>query len=260
MPTAIKAPSGKVYKTKQSPCAALKGALPCRFIFSGRSGCGKTNELVNLLTRNALFGNCFDRIYVFSPNAFADHAWEPVRAYIKNVLKFDEKKEPCFSDTWDEEQIQEKISEHGRIVQMQKRRGETMLKSAVFCIDDWIDDPRICHSANNQIASLAIKGRHKKCSLILLSQKIFAISPAVRTNSTGILLWRCTSLKEYISASEEFSGAVSKETFKKIYDMAVKDEFSFLFLKPTARSVQDMFWLRFEKRFAIHDESSDDEI
>ena len=66
-------------------------------------------------------------------------------------------------------------------------------------------------------------------------------------------------MKEYECAESEFSAAISKETFKKIYEMATKEEFSFLFLKPTARSVQDMFWLRFEKRFVIHDESSDDE-
>ena len=42
--------------------------------------------------------------------------------------------------------------------------------------------------------------------------------------------------------------------------MATKDEYSFLFLKPTARTVKDMFWLRFEKRFVIQaDGDSDDE-
>jgi len=259
MSTAIKAPTGKVYKTRQSPSEALKGMLPCRFIFSGRSGCGKTNVLVNLLTRNGLFGKCFDRIYVFSPNAFADHAWEPVRAYIKHVLKVDEKKEPCFFDTWDELVIQQLIDEHGRIVQRQKRQGDTTLSAAAFVIDDWADDPKITHNASNPIASLAIKGRHKNCSLFLLSQKLFAIASVVRVNATGLLLWRCTSLKEYVSAAEEFSGAVDKDTFKAIYDMAVRDEFSFLFLKPTARTVKDMFWLRFEKKFAIEDADSDDE-
>jgi len=259
MSTAIKAPTGKVYKTRQSPCEALKGMLPCRLIFSGRSACGKTNVLVNLLTRDRLFGKCFDRIYVFSPNAFADHAWEPVRAYIKNVLKVDEAKEPCFFDTWDEAVMQQLIDEHGRIVQKQKRRGETMLASAAFVIDDWADDPKVTHNASNPIASLAIKGRHKNCSLFLLSQKLFAIAPVVRVNATGLLLWRCTSLKEYQAAFEEYSGSVSKDVFKAIYDLAVRDEFSFLFLKPTARSVKDMFWLRFEKRFVIEDADSDDE-
>jgi len=259
MSTAIQAPKGKQYKTRQSPCEALKGALPCRFIFSGRSACGKTNVLVNLLTRDRLFGKCFDRIYVFSPNAFADHAWEPVRAYIKNVLKVDEKVEPCFFDTWDEAVIAQLIEDHGKIVQRQKRRGDTLLSSACFVCDDFADDPRICHSASNPLASLAIKGRHKNCSLFILSQKLYAIAPIVRVNATGLLLWRCTSLKEYVSAAEEFSGAVDKDTFKAIYDMAVRDEFSFLFLKPTARSVKDMFWLRFEKRFVIEDADSDDE-
>ena len=259
MSTAIRAPTGKNYQTKQSPCEALKGALPCRFIFSGRSGCGKTNALVNLLTRDRLFGKCFDRIYIFSPNAFADHAWEPVRDYIKHVLKVPDT-EQCFFDTWDETVMQQLIDEHGTIVQRQKRRGDKTLASAAFVVDDYADDPRITHSASNPIASLAIKGRHKNCSLFLLSQKLHAIAPVVRVNATGLLLWRCTSLKEYVSAAEEFSGAVDKDVFKAIYDMAVKDEYSFLFLKPTARSVKDMFWLRFEKRFVIHDDGdSDDE-
>jgi len=45
-----------------------------------------------------------------------------------------------------------------------------------------------------------------------------------------------------------------------IYDMAVKDEFSFLCLKPSARKVDDMFWLRFEKRCIIGDDGEDDDI
>jgi hypothetical protein len=136
-----------------------------------------------------------------------------VRAYIKHVLKVDETKEPCFFDTWDEDMLQQLINEHGRIVQKQKRRGETMLASACFIIDDWADDPKVTHSASNPIASLAVKGRHKNCSFCLLSQKLYAISPVVRCNATGLLLWRCTSLKEYVSAAEEFSGAVDKDVF-----------------------------------------------
>jgi len=58
-----------------------------------------------------------------------------------------------------------------------------------------------------------------------------------------------------MAAAEEFSGAVDKETFHQIYESAVGEEFSFPFLKPTARSVKDMFWLRFERRFVIQEDS-----
>jgi hypothetical protein len=84
--------------------------------------------------------------------------------------------------------------EHGKIVQGQKRRGDKMLASAAFVADDWADDPRGAHNPSNPIASLAIKGRHKNRSLFPFSQKMYAISPVVRINATGVLLWRATSL------------------------------------------------------------------
>ena len=45
---------------------------------------------------------CFERIYIFSPSIDVDKTWDPVKDYIKETYKIDEKKEPIYFSEYDE--------------------------------------------------------------------------------------------------------------------------------------------------------------
>jgi DNA replication protein DnaC len=74
----------KEHSSKQSrydQCAKL----PMRSIVLGPSGSGKTILLQNMILD--IYEGCFDKIYIFSPSVNLDHAWNPVKEYIKDTMK-----------------------------------------------------------------------------------------------------------------------------------------------------------------------------
>lgn len=56
------------------------------------------------------------------------------------------------------------------------------------------------------------------------------ISKAIRNNCTSLILFRTKNEKEYQQIEDEIAGEVGKEVFKKVYDYAVDEPHSFLFV------------------------------
>ena len=82
------------FESKQSKYQ-FSGNLPTRSLILAPSGGGKTVLLQNMILD--IYKDCFSRIYIFSPSFDVDIAWKPMKVYLKNVLKQDEKKETHFS-------------------------------------------------------------------------------------------------------------------------------------------------------------------
>ena len=61
-------------------------------------------------------------------------------------------------------------------------------------------------------------------------------------------VWRLRNHKEVETLCEELSGVYDKETIMEFYRHATAEPFSFLFVRLDAKTREDMFWLRFEKR------------
>ena len=73
----------------------------------------------------------------------------------------------------------------------------------------------------------------------------------MRVNATGLLTFRTRNQKEYEALAEEASALVDKESFRNVYDAATKEPFSFLFKKLNARELNDIFYVRFEKKITF---------
>jgi hypothetical protein len=52
---------------------------------------------------------------------------------------------------------------------------------------------------------------------------------------------------------EEVSGLTGKKELLEIYRLATKDEYSFLYVNLTARSVSEMFYKNFTARIEVED-------
>jgi hypothetical protein len=81
--TAIKVHDTASYSSKQSRFSHLP-PTPLRGILCAPSGSGKTVTMVDMVVR--LYSKVFERVYVFSPTVFLDHAWKPVFDYSEKVL------------------------------------------------------------------------------------------------------------------------------------------------------------------------------
>ena len=63
----------------------------------GPSGSGKSTLLVSMILD--IYRSAYERIFIWSPSVNLDSIWLPVKKYIKEGLKVDSDKEPCW---WDE--------------------------------------------------------------------------------------------------------------------------------------------------------------
>ena len=237
--------------TRQS-ALKLDGVLPARWLFVGKSGAGKGVALQNLILKH--FRGCFARVYCFAPTVHLDgNTYGPIRDYIEKELKHDEAKEgPFFFDEWDEGAVRKIIADQQRLVDVQKKRGHKHAHGVLIVCDDFADRPEVTHANNNVLVSLFLSGRHRFISTFVLTQRARSLAVPLRVNATGVLAWRVSNQAEYLVLEEEASALVDRKTFKEIYDLAVRDQpFSFLFIHANAKTLNETFMVRFEKRIEL---------
>ena len=111
--------------------------------------------------------------------------------------------------------------------------------------------------------SLFVKARHWGVSVILSTQKLKLplISPTVRVNCTALMAWRLRNQSDlWEGLIYEYSALVSKEKLYAAYQAAVKIPYNFLYVNLLAKSVDEMFFSGFTKRFVMTDgEESEEE-
>ena len=90
-------------------------------------------------------------------------------------------------------------------------------------------------------------------STITATQKFSALSPLIRVNATELYVYRLRNHKDLETRIDEVSAVADKKTLMELYTMATSEPYSFLYVKLTAKSKKDMFYIRFDKKLVIED-------
>ena len=237
------------FNVKQSKYDVV-GKLPVRSIICAPSGGGKTNLLVNLILD--VYRGCFSMIYIFSPSIDVDYTWHPVKQYIANEMKVQETDDDKFHyDNYDEAALENIIFVQHKIIDYEKHKHKNLYQILII-IDDFADSPEFTRKSK-LLHQLYIRGRHNCISTITSTQKYYAIAPIVRINQTNLIIFRLRNYKDLESIIEELSALAPKNTLLQIYNEAVKDPYSFLFVNLSSHDKNHMFYIRFEKRFELDD-------
>ena len=69
----------------------------------GPSGSGKTALLTNMILD--MYKGCLSRIYMWSPSIDVDNTWKPVKDYIRDHTKPNER-EKCYVDSYDPSELE----------------------------------------------------------------------------------------------------------------------------------------------------------
>ena len=77
-----------------------------RSMLVGPSGSGKTVLLNNMVLD--IYKGCFSRIYIWSPSVEVDSTWEPVKDYIRDHTKPNDR-EKCYVDSYDPSELEQVI-------------------------------------------------------------------------------------------------------------------------------------------------------
>ena len=86
---------------------------------------------------------------------------------------------------------------------------------------------------NNEVSFLATRFRHKHIGLMaVFVQNFKSVDTILRNNATDVIIFKQTNNRQLEQIAEEYmSGFGSKENFYKIYNIATKDKYSFLYLR-----------------------------
>lgn len=237
-PTALKTYTYKQSRFPQAPELCVRGVL------LGPSGSGKSVALQQLVLD--VYRGCFERVYLFSPTAFLDQTWQPVREYCEKHL--DLQGEECFFETFEPSKLAEILAVQKAITQNLKDHNKRKLMGVLVIVDDFADDANVSRgNSGNVLKTLYVKGRHFGISTLIGTQKYRLLSPVLRTQATALFCFRLRSKQDLDAFIEETSAVLDKKRLLQLYKEATDAAYSFLYVNLQAKTPEDMFWLRLEK-------------
>ena len=158
-----------------------------------------------------------------------------------------------YYDSYDPESLG-LIIDTQKIVEYQKKQHNTKkIFSVLIVVDDFADSPEF--SRNSKLLhSLFTRGRHSGISTIVSTQTFCSISPLVRVNATELYVFRLRSNQDLECFVHEVSALVDKQTLLRIYKMATEKAFSFLYVKLSEKTLNDIFIVNLTKKVLIEDD------
>ena len=72
----------------------------------GPPGSGKTMCLTNMTLD--MYKGCFSRVYIWSPSIDVDSTWKPIKDYIRDHIK-PNNREKCYFDSYDPSELEQVI-------------------------------------------------------------------------------------------------------------------------------------------------------
>ena len=183
---------------------------PMRAMFSGASGSGKTNLMVNLMTRDQFYKGYFDKVYFFSPT-FDDLA-----------EKLNLPKEQIFNDL-DPADIEAILNEQDADI---KKNGIENSPKILLIFEDVIQDTKFLNS--KAFKRVYFAGRHSNISSMIMTQSYNQVPRKLRLQITNAFIFPATKSEEKIIIEEYTPPGMDKKTFAKILHKATDKRFNFL--------------------------------
>ena len=118
---------------------------------------------------------------------------------------------------------------------------------------DDVADNKAIHN-NPALNSCFTRGRHSQISTLLSTQKYNAVSTIIRTNMDSMYLFRLRNSNDLFSVVDELSALLDKKVLLEIYMKATEKPYSFLFIKLTEKTLNDMFMVNLSQKILISDE------
>lgn len=212
----------KVVKSQQDQieqCDAAKSGVlpehPFRMYIVGASGSGKSNFMLNLLTRDEFYKDYFDSILIISPTAAnLDDTYR--------VLKLeDEHFYPV------EEEVLTTIMEiqESRIEEM---GGKQHAPKTLVIMDDIVSYKKFTNSP--MLLKFAVMSRHWGISLFILSQAYHRIPKSVRIQMTALVYFKGSNRELEVLYEDFAAPGASKKEFINTVAMATNKRYNFFFV------------------------------
>ena len=123
----------------------------------GPSGSGKKTVLSTNMILDSYKGR-FSNIYIWSPSIEVDNTWKPVKDYISDHIK-PNNREQCYFDSYEPSALEQVIKTQQRVIDYQKEQKHKDSYKILIVIDDFADDTNFTRKPQ-LLHQLYIRGRH----------------------------------------------------------------------------------------------------
>ena len=186
----------------------------------------------------------FSRIYIWSPSVEVDNTWRPVKNYIRDHIK-PNNREKYYFDSYDPAELEQKIKTQKKVIDYQKEQKHKQIYKILTVIDDFADDTNFTRKSQ-LLHQLYIRGRHYMISIITSTQVYKRISPIVRKSMPHLFIYRLRNYGDLEAIVEELSAVYDKKTLLQTYHEAVDEPYSFRYVSLIQKGKCKMFMTRFE--------------
>ena len=184
-----------------------------RMLICGGSGSGKTNMLTHILMKPLVY---YDQIHLYAKNL-------EQQKYRDLINMFDDISRSIGYDAL--------VYSNDEIVPVENLMNDTAQKIVIF--DDYV-----CDKNQKLLIDYFIRGRHKNCSVIYLSQSFYGTSKNIRLNCSHFCIYDFPSSNERNLISRELG--IDKEQYIK----ATHKPYSFLFVDKPRKLARRNFYGR----------------
>ena len=182
-----------------------------RMLICGNSGSGKTNLLYHMLMKPLLF---YDQIHLYGKNL-------EQQKYQDMISTFDDISQSVGYNVL--------LCSNDDIVPVENLMDNTAQKIVIF--DDFV-----CDKNQKPLIDYFIRGRHKNCSVIYLSQSFYGTPKDIRLNCSHFCIYEFPSSNERNLISKELG--VDKEQ----YINATNKPYSFLYVDKPKKLIKRNFY------------------
>ena len=182
---------------------------PHTAIFSGTTGCGKTQRVLDLIEKD--YKHHYENIVIICPTI----RWN--RTYLKRPW------------IWEDDYVFI-VEPRGNLFELIEKLSNLLSgEETLFIVDDMIADETL-DKKRQPLLELAISGRHRQHSLWLLTQSYTAIPKNLRRQKKQLFLWY-PSEKSDLKLVDEETNLMSSEDLIKIKEQLKREKHACLYVR-----------------------------
>jgi hypothetical protein len=197
-----------------------KGILskyPFSWIISGKSGSGKTQLLLNTLSRENMLKNYFHVVIVFSPTA---NDLDDTYDVLGNIPKEN------FVKTFDKSTLDNILANRKKIIKKKGIKWVAENNRVCLLFDDCIAEKSFLNSP--EALKMFTLLRHYLCSCIILSQSFNGIPKKIRNNANMLSIFPSLSSEVDIMLEEICPSGTTKKEFRAIINHCTDGRYDFM--------------------------------
>jgi hypothetical protein len=209
-------------KNKTPLKAVMKSGILPKFPFSmmisGRSGSGKTNLLMNLLSRKEFLKGYFHYIIVYSPTAGTyDDSY--------NVLNLPPEN---FKSDFSEQDLENLIQSRKDLIDKKGIEWVTKNSRVLIILDDVIANRDFLNSP--QALKMFALLRHYQVAIIVLMQSYNKLPRALRINANAVAVFPSSQSEVEVLLDEITPAGLKKKEFQKVIEYCTDGRYDFLYI------------------------------